>query len=83
LGDEWSIVPAAKDTSAYGSSLTPDLSPDRRELASRSVFDLVLALGREARTAAPAVAGRMETAAREVLTGHFLLPPVEAEVKAS
>jgi hypothetical protein len=86
-GHRW--VPSAtaravvESAAAYGSSLTPDLSPDRRELASRSVFDLVLALGREARTAAPAVAGRMETAAREVLTGHFLLPPVEAEVKAS
>jgi hypothetical protein len=62
----------------FGSADEPELFPDRRELARRTAFDLALALGREARTAAPALADRLEAAAREVLTGTFLIPPVKA-----
>jgi hypothetical protein len=74
---------AAVDSAVtYGASETPDLSPDCRELSGRSVFDLAMALGREAHSAPPAVADRLETVARYVITGQIQLPPIEAEVKS-
>lgn len=78
-----SFARAVVDSAAtYGASETPDLSPDCRDLAGRSVFDLAMALGREAHTAPPAVADRLEAVARHVITGQIQIPPVEAEVKS-